>query len=123
MVVKYAARDKVAISVGLYYMSNACGRLLGTLGSGVIYSFAGEDEGEDVGNDGRVGLAACMAAASVCSLAAAAVTVGIDDREGGLMCGRVVCVKEREKYEEREMVEVGEGSEEGEGENDGNIIA
>ncbi|EED95626.1 transporter, partial [Thalassiosira pseudonana CCMP1335] len=37
LVVKYAKSDKVAVSVGFYYMSNACGRLLGTLGSGFLY--------------------------------------------------------------------------------------
>ncbi|GMH76347.1 hypothetical protein TL16_g07048, partial [Triparma laevis f. inornata] len=37
LVVKYAERDKVAVSVGFYYMSNAFGRLFGTVGSGVIY--------------------------------------------------------------------------------------
>lgn len=117
LVVKYAARDKVAMSVGLYYMSNACGRLLGTVGSGLVYSYAGADEGTDVGTDGRVGLAACMAAASACSLAAAAVMAGIEDGEGGLNCGRIVCVRERERYEEREveMREVeGEGGDDGE---------
>jgi hypothetical protein len=37
LVVKYAKREKVAVSVGFYYMSNAAGRLVGTLGSGVLY--------------------------------------------------------------------------------------
>ena len=59
LVVNYAKADKVAVSVGFYYMSNALGRLLGTLGSGVLYTFAGEDFGELAGSDAVRGLAAC----------------------------------------------------------------
>ena len=33
--------DRVSQSVGFYYMANACGRLLGTLLSGVLYQQAG----------------------------------------------------------------------------------
>ena len=40
LVVKYAKADKVAVSVGFYYMSNALGRLMGTLGSGFLYTYA-----------------------------------------------------------------------------------
>jgi len=53
LVVKYAAREKVAVSVGFYYMSNAAGRLFGTLGSGVLYSYVGTDEGQYQGTDAR----------------------------------------------------------------------
>ena len=31
----------MSLSVGFYYMANACGRLLGTLLSGVLYQLAG----------------------------------------------------------------------------------
>jgi predicted MFS family arabinose efflux permease len=31
----------VSLSVGFYYMANACGRLLGTLLAGVLYQWAG----------------------------------------------------------------------------------
>ncbi|EKX49171.1 hypothetical protein GUITHDRAFT_44341, partial [Guillardia theta CCMP2712] len=37
LVVRYAEGDKVATSVGFYYMSNAAGRLMGTLVSGALY--------------------------------------------------------------------------------------
>merc|ERR1719502_1510120 len=43
LVVNYAASDKLAVSVGFYYMANAVGRLFGTLGSGFLYTYVGED--------------------------------------------------------------------------------
>jgi hypothetical protein len=43
LVVKYAEGNKVAINVGFYYMANACGRLTGTIASGAIYSYVGDD--------------------------------------------------------------------------------
>ena len=39
LIVAYAGRDKIAKEVGFYYMSNAGGRLIGTLLSGVIYEY------------------------------------------------------------------------------------
>jgi hypothetical protein len=41
LVLAYAETDRVSQSVGFYYMANACGRLLGTLLSGVLYEQAG----------------------------------------------------------------------------------
>jgi hypothetical protein len=35
------ASEGLSLSVGFYYMANACGRLLGTLLSGVLYQLAG----------------------------------------------------------------------------------
>ncbi len=37
MVLAYTDGDSVSLNVGLYYMANACGRLLGTLLSGWVY--------------------------------------------------------------------------------------
>ena len=37
----YSEADRVSLSVGFYYMANACGRLLGTLLSGLLYQIAG----------------------------------------------------------------------------------
>ena len=37
LVLAYSEADRVSLSVGYYYMANACGRLLGTLLSGVLY--------------------------------------------------------------------------------------
>ncbi|TWU45081.1 Major Facilitator Superfamily protein [Novipirellula aureliae] len=41
LILAYTDSDQVAINVGFYYMANACGRLAGTLLSGVMYLYAG----------------------------------------------------------------------------------
>ncbi|MCU1384398.1 MAG: transporter permease [Acidobacteria bacterium] len=41
LVLAYSDTDRVSQSVGFYYMANACGRLLGTLLSGVLYQQGG----------------------------------------------------------------------------------
>jgi len=41
LILAYTDSDKVALNVGFYYMANACGRLAGTLLSGLMYLFAG----------------------------------------------------------------------------------
>lgn len=41
LIVAAAKQDGVSLDVGFYYMSNAAGRLLGTLISGALYQFAG----------------------------------------------------------------------------------
>jgi predicted MFS family arabinose efflux permease len=41
LVLAYSEADRVSLSVGFYYMANACGRLLGTLLSGVLYQAGG----------------------------------------------------------------------------------
>ena len=79
LVVKYADGDKVAMNVGFYYMANAFGRLVGTIGSGALYSY--------VSADVDVGLAACFFAAIVFVALSGLVTTKIDDDEGGLRWG------------------------------------
>ena len=37
LIVAYAQHDSVSLDVGFYYMANACGRLMGTILSGLIY--------------------------------------------------------------------------------------
>lgn len=37
LILAYTDHDKVAMNVGIYYMANACGRLVGTLCSGWLY--------------------------------------------------------------------------------------
>lgn len=51
LIVSYAGRDGVSLDVGFYYMSNAMGRLLGTVLSGWIFQWAGQ---------GSVGMQACL---------------------------------------------------------------
>jgi hypothetical protein len=92
LVVNYASKDKVAVSVGFYYMSNAMGRLLGTLGSGVLYTFVGENFGELAGSDAVAGLAACFLAGTICSLLSALITVKIHDNKTGLKCGSCLTI-------------------------------
>ena len=87
----------MATSVGFYYMSNAAGRLLGTLASGVIYSYAGDDRGALAGSDALRGLAACFVAGTASSLVAALITVRIRDDAAGLRCGPCVCVGAQEE--------------------------
>jgi len=91
LVVKYAKSDTVAKSVGFYYMSNAVGRLVGTLGSGFLYTYAGGQVetlgGYAAGNDARLGLAACFVAGTISSLLAAVITIWIKDEDAGLKCG------------------------------------
>ena len=41
LIVAYAEADGVSLDVGFYYMSNAAGRLLGTVASGLIYQLYG----------------------------------------------------------------------------------
>jgi hypothetical protein len=87
LVVNYASKEKVAVSVGFYYMSNAMGRLLGTLGSGLLYTYVGDDLGDSAGTDAVAGLAACFLAGTISSLLAAIITIKIDDNKAGLKCG------------------------------------
>jgi predicted MFS family arabinose efflux permease len=41
LILAYSDGDKVAMNVGFYYMANACGRLVGTLLSGILFQTAG----------------------------------------------------------------------------------
>ncbi len=41
LILAYTDADEVALNVGFYYMANACGRLIGTLLSGLLYLTAG----------------------------------------------------------------------------------
>ena len=41
LILAYTDNDKVAMNVGFYYMANACGRLGGTVLSGLFYQYAG----------------------------------------------------------------------------------
>jgi MFS transporter, APGE family, 1-arseno-3-phosphoglycerate exporter len=65
LVVHYAAEDRLALSVGFYYMANAAGRLVGTLLSGLVFGAL----------LGRVGLEACLAVSTLFVLLSAALCV------------------------------------------------
>lgn len=104
LVVKYAAADKVAVSVGFYYMSNAVGRLLGTLGSGFLYTYTGGPaesyQGYYPGTDARLGFASCFLAGTISSVLAAIITVWIKDEDSGLKCGNWTIIEPMEEYQD-----------------------
>lgn len=57
LILAYTKTEEVAINVGYYYMANACGRLIGTLSSGIAYLMGG--------------LTACLICATLLTLIAA----------------------------------------------------
>ena len=63
LIVSYAREDGVSLDVGFYYMSNALGRLIGTLLSGWVFQ--------------TYGLEACLWASSGFVLLAAGISVGL----------------------------------------------
>ncbi|HCJ30471.1 MAG TPA: MFS transporter [Pseudomonas sp.] len=63
LIVSYAKADGASLDVGFYYMSNALGRLLGTLLSGWVYQ--------------RYGLEACLWISSAFVLLAALISMGL----------------------------------------------
>ncbi|KAJ1634986.1 major facilitator superfamily domain-containing protein [Pavlovales sp. CCMP2436] len=83
LVVRYAAGDKVATDVGFYYMANAMGRLIGTLTSGALYSYAAPNP--------TLGFAACMWASSCFCFVSGAVVYFAKDDAAGFVCGPLRC--------------------------------
>ena len=83
LIVRYSDNDKVAMNVGFYYMSNAVGRLVGTVVSGALYTYGGSTT--------REGFAACFWCSAAFLVVCAGLTVGIDDDVGGLSCGSLSC--------------------------------
>ena len=67
LILAYTDSDKVALNVGFYYMANACGRLIGTLLSGVTYLWGG--------------LTGCLWTSTAFVLAAAALTLLLPAKE------------------------------------------
>lgn len=104
LVVNYAKSDKVAVSVGFYYMSNAMGRLMGTIGSGILYTYVGDYIGPLAGNDAVAGMAACFLAGTICSFIAVVVTQRIDDNAAGLKCGSCLTMVQAEEADSSDEV-------------------
>mmetsp|Transcript_96273 Transcript_96273/g.144147 ORF Transcript_96273/g.144147 Transcript_96273/m.144147 type:complete len:126 (+) Transcript_96273:2-379(+) len=88
LVVRYAEGNKVAQSVGFYYMSNAAGRLMGTLVSGALYTY--------VGNDVNQGIGACFFAGTVSCFLGTIITFKINDDKAGLRCGSCLTIVDGE---------------------------
>ncbi|MHB8820282.1 MAG: MFS transporter, partial [Pseudomonadaceae bacterium] len=63
LIVSYAKEDGVSLDVGFYYMSNALGRLIGTLLSGWVYQ--------------AYGLTACLWISSIFVLLAALISIAL----------------------------------------------
>ena len=63
LIVSYAKEDGISLDVGFYYMSNALGRLIGTLLSGWVYQ--------------AYGLQACLWVSSAFVLLAALISIGL----------------------------------------------
>jgi hypothetical protein len=85
LIVRYADGDKVAMQVGVYYASNALGRLIGTLLSGVLYTYVGSTIVD--------GFGACLIASSIVSL----ISSGIDwflqeDQESSIWTSFNLCL-------------------------------
>jgi predicted MFS family arabinose efflux permease len=70
LIVSYAKEDGVSLDVGFYYMSNAMGRLLGTLLSGWVFQ--------------QYGLEACLWVSSAFVLLAALISLGLPRRASAL---------------------------------------
>ena len=70
LIVRYAGRDGVSLDVGFYYMSNALGRLLGTLLSGWLFQWAGL---------GLAGLVACLWVSCGLLVLTAAISLGLPE--------------------------------------------
>ncbi len=79
LIVRYAGGDKVASTVGFYYMSNACGRFVGTLVSGAIYQYSAESK--------ALALGYCFVASTAFAAISTLLTMRIDDQAAGLACG------------------------------------
>ncbi len=74
LILAYTDHDKVAMNVGIYYMANACGRLAGTILSGLLYQI-----GVRSGING--GLVWCLLASTAFVLAAALLSFGLPGRK------------------------------------------
>jgi predicted MFS family arabinose efflux permease len=68
LILAYTDNDKVAMNVGFYYTANACGRLAGTVLSGVLYQ--------------RFGLTGCLWASAAIAAAAGAASLALPTKAG-----------------------------------------
>jgi MFS family permease len=76
LILAYTDHDKVAMNVGLYYMANACGRLAGTILSGLFYQIGSA-------RSANGGLIWCLAASSILILGAGFLSLWLPRRSPG----------------------------------------
>jgi hypothetical protein len=85
LVLRYAEGNKTAINVGFYYMSNAAGRLIGTMLSGLLYTYAGSTR--------AAGFGWCFVLSAAFLVLCCGITSFVRDDDEGLACGPcLVCV-------------------------------
>mmetsp|Transcript_6911 Transcript_6911/g.19474 ORF Transcript_6911/g.19474 Transcript_6911/m.19474 type:complete len:286 (-) Transcript_6911:284-1141(-) len=126
LVVRYSEGNTVAMNVGFYYMSNAAGRLTGTIVSGALYSFAGGMYEYTVADpnshcsgtlegdvcsipDVTAGFGWCFVASCCFLVFSTLLMFPINDNEGGLNCGALLCAGTRDPSGET-ATDVEEGS-------------
>jgi len=68
LIVHYASKDSASLDIGFYYMSNAMGRLVGTVLSGWLFQ--------------HYGLATCLFASALFILLAAIISLSLPNQEG-----------------------------------------
>lgn len=76
LILAYTDSNKVAMNVGIYYMANACGRLAGTVLSGLLYQF-----GLKHGANG--GVIWCLLTSTAFVLAAGSLSLGLPQTPSG----------------------------------------
>lgn len=76
LILAYTKAEKVAMNVGIYYMANALGRLVGTVLSGSLYQAGGA-------NGGVFGLTLCLLGAAAFSLIAGVLSRGLPETPPG----------------------------------------
>lgn len=74
LILDYTDHDKVAMNVGIYYMANACGRLVGTVLSGALYQL-GLKQG------GSFGLIICLAASAAFLVMTGIISLALPSRK------------------------------------------
>ena len=74
LILAYTDHNKVAMNVGIYYMANACGRLAGTILSGLLYQIG-------ILSSANGGLIWCLLASTAFVLTAALLSLGLPDRK------------------------------------------
>ncbi|WP_411826944.1 organoarsenical effux MFS transporter ArsJ [Luteolibacter sp. AS25] len=74
LILDYTDHDKIAMNVGIYYMANACGRLAGTVLSGLLYQL-GMRQG------GLAGMTWCLVASALFLIATGLISLALPKQQ------------------------------------------
>jgi MFS family permease len=74
LILDYTDHDKVSINVGIYYMANACGRLIGTVLSGLLYQLG-------LNTNGTAGLIYCLIASAAFLFVTGVISLALPRRQ------------------------------------------